>query len=259
MTLLAPSSTFLLRPLLLLAVGLSTLTAAPREWKSTDGTRTFEGELISRDHRQVTIRGSEGRVFILDLTKLHAEDRRWLDQSHPAAPGIDAEPVADDSAVFDTLHFGDDRATVEKKLRASKIVEMAVSETHFGRFGLNGTFRTKHRVGDLHGLLYFDWSASGLMREVSIHTEALQAESYNGRLSATWTEFISLMTTLYGRPLQDAGYAKRQDLEDGSFLASHLWRLEGGGSALLGSAREGNGYMIVVRFTQQTIQPVRVP
>jgi hypothetical protein len=258
MTFRSSFTTGLLQSLTILSLGLLPLSAAPREWQSSDGSRSFKGELISRDHRQVTIRSDEGRVFILDLAKLHAEDRQWLDKNHPAKPA-DADPIPDNSAVFDTLHFGDDRATVERKLRESSSVEMAVSEVHLGRFGLNGTFRTKHRIGGLHGFLYFDWSPSGLMRETSIHTETLQADSYNGRLLTAWKEFITLMTTLYGRPVQDASYPKRQDLEDGSFLASHLWRLEGGGSALLGSAREGNGYMIVVRFTQESLQPVRVP
>ena len=52
---------------------------------------------------------------------------------------------------------------------------------------------------------------------------------------------------------------RQSDLADGLFLASHLWRLEGGGSALLGTACEGNEFMVVVRFTQDAIQPVRVP
>lgn len=214
---------------------------------------------MNRDGRQVTIRSTDGRIFMLDVSKLHADDLAWLDQHHPADPDKSAEPVPEDSAVFDTLNFGDDRNTVLDKLRKSSVVEMAMGELFLGRIGLNGAFRTKRRVGDLHGTLYFEWSPAGLMREVSLHTDELPQSSYAGRLAAAWREFITLMSTLYGQPLQAADYPKSQDLEDGAFLASHLWRLEGGGSALLGSARQGDGYMIVVRFTQQTIHPVRIP
>lgn len=247
------------RTILILMLGLAAAAAAPRAWKSADGSRSFQGNFVSRDGRQVTIRSADGRIFMLDVEKLHADDRSWLDLNHPAGPETNDEPKPDDSAVFDTLNFGDDRETVLEKLKQSTVVEMTMGDAFLGRLGLNGAFRTKHRVGDLHGTLFFEWSPAGLMREVSIHTEALPQDSYSGRLSATWREFITLMTTLYGQPLQAIAFPKSEDLEDGAFLASHLWRLEGGGSALLGSAREGNGYLVVVRFTQQTIEPLRIP
>jgi hypothetical protein len=40
---------------------------------------------------------------------------------------------------------------------------------------------------------------------------------------------------------------------------THLWKLEGQGSAMLGAAREGENYLIVVRFTRKNIQPVPLP
>jgi hypothetical protein len=97
------------------------------------------------------------------------------------------------------------------------------------------------------------------MREVSLQTESLGGTSYGSRLQDSWKQLIELLTNLNGRPLQAADYPKQTDLADGVFLASHLWRLEGGGSALLGTACEGNQFMVVVRFTQDVIQPVRVP
>jgi hypothetical protein len=235
------------------------ISAAPRDWKSADGTRSIQGEFLKRDVRHVTIRRTDGRVFTLEVAKLHPDDLQWLNQSHPIAAGKPAEPVPDETAVFDTLHFGDDRKTVEKKLKASKAVELSMDETFLGRFGLNGTFRTRQKIGGLHCLLYFDWSDGGLMREVSLQTEPLTASSYSGRIQDSWKELIELLTNLNGKPLQDAEFPKQTDLADGLFLASHLWRLEGGGSALLGTSCEGNQYMVVVRFTQDVIEPIRVP
>jgi hypothetical protein len=233
--------------------------AAPRDWKSADGSRTFKGEFLKRDARHVIIRRSDGQVFTLEVAKLHPDDGLWLNQAHPLAGGKPAEPVPDETAVFDTLHFGDDRKTVEAKLKASKAVELSMDETFLGRFGLNGTFRTRQNIGGLHCLLYFDWSEGGRMREVSLQTQALGGAAYGGRLQDCWKQLVELLTNLNGRPLQDADFPKQADLADGVFLASHLWRLEGGGSALLGTACEGTQFMVVVRFTQDAIQPVRVP
>jgi hypothetical protein len=249
----------MIRHLLLSVLWVLPLDAAPRTWKSADGARTFQGELLKRDPRHVTIRRADGQVFTMEATKLHPDDLLWLNQKHPLAGNKPAEPVPDESAVFDTLHFGDDRKTVEEKLKASKAVELSMDETFLGRFGLNGTFRTRQRIGNLHCLLYFDWSEGGRMREVSLQSEPLAGSSYGSRIQESWKQLIELLTTLNGKPLQNADFPKQSDLADGLFLASHLWRLEGGGSALLGTACEGNEFMVVVRFTQDAIQPVRVP
>ncbi|MCX6879827.1 MAG: hypothetical protein NTW21_39385 [Verrucomicrobia bacterium] len=246
---------------LILALGCSLLplAAAPHPWKDPAGTRTIQGEFISRDARHVTIRRTDGLVFTLDLKKVHPDDLKWLDANHPLPATQAAEPSVDNTAVFDALHFGDTRQQVLAKLKASKIVELSIDETYLGRLGLNGTFQTRKDLGGLRCMLFFDWSEGGLMREVSLQTQALPAAAYPTRLKACLDDFAKLLTTLYGPPLQNATYPPLTDLTDGAFLATHLWRLEGGGSALLGSARENEGYMTVVRFTQKEIQPVRVP
>ena len=64
---------------------------------------------------------------------------------------------------------------------------------------------------------------------------------------------------LHGKPLQHADFPPLDDLQDDLFLASHLWRLEGGGSALLGTSMQGGKCLVVVRFTQERINPVTVP
>lgn len=249
----------MLRLLLILACSLLPLAAAPRAWKSQSGDRTFQGSFVSRDAKSVTIRRADGQVFTLAATKLHPDDLKWLDQTHPLSSAKPAEPVADNSAVFDTLHFGDTRAEVLAKLKASKLVEMGMDEVFLARMGLNGTFQTRKEIGGLRCLLYFDWSDAGAMSEFSLQTSPLPAADYPTRVKACWTELIKLLTTLYGAPVQHAGYPLVDQLNDGSFLASHLWKLEGGGSILLGTAREGDTYTAVVRFTQRDLSPVVIP
>lgn len=253
----------MLRPLFFLACSILPLVAVPRAWKDPDSPKTIQGEFVSRDAKQVTIRRTDGRVFSLDLKKLHPEDLQWLAANHPLPglrPGpIPTPPVADNSAVFDTLHFGDSREQVLAKLKESTMVELGVDETFLGRVGLNGSFQTRKEIGGLRCLLYFDWSAAGGLSEFSLQTTPLEAADYPTRINACWVQLIKLLTTLYGTPIQDAGYPAVERLTDGTFLATHLWQLEGGGSVRLGTAREDGKFTAVVRFTQRNFKPANIP
>ena len=232
--------------------------AESRTWKSSDGAQSFTGDYVTHDAKRVTIRRADGRVFTLELAKLHEADKTWL--ATKQVPGRkNAEPLPDPNAVFDTLCFGDPRADVMKKLKESKIVEAGLDETFLGRVGLNGTYRTRKQIGGLHCDLYFDWSAGGNLTEVSLQTQGVDRSSYAGRLKENWAQLAELLTMLHGKPLQNADFPPLDDLQDDLFLASHLWRLEGGGSALLGTSMQGGKCLVVVRFTQERINPVTVP
>jgi len=244
----------------LLALMLSTLAtpllAESRTWKNKEGTGSFNGTYIGHDARHVTIRRQDGQLFTLNIDKLHDTDQAWLSTKN--LPEEEEAPI-NPNAIFDTLCFGDNRRDVETKLKASKIVETALDETFFGRFGLNGTFRTKQQIGGLHCELYFNWTKAGNLEEISLQTQGLGSESYGSRLQDNWSELSELLTTLHGKPLQAGNYPDRLELQNDLFLASHIWRLDGGGSALLGTSMQANKYLIVVRFTTASIEPVRVP
>ncbi len=247
-----------MRPLLLLLALTSLVPAAPRPWKDPDGSRSIQGEFVTRTADQVTIRRTDGKVFTLALEKLHPDDRKWLDANHPqtAATAANKPPA---NAVFDCLCFGDTRQQVTAKLKESKFVELTADETYLGRLGLNGVFRTRKDVGGLPCMLYFDWTNEGHLKELSLQTHPLAESAYGSRIKNCWTELAKLLTSLYGKPLQAAAYPDAAQLSEGAFLASHLWRWEGGGSILLGTAREADGYTTVVRFTQKEMAPVPLP
>jgi hypothetical protein len=246
------------RTLIIFCLSISFACAETRAWRSQDGTRTFRGDFVSREGDQVTIRREDGKEYTFALSKLHEDDVKWLDKTHPI-PGSKLEYTPDGTEVFDNLKFGDNKETVLLKLRHSEIVEGGVADVHLARTGLNGIFRLKHPLGGLKGTLFFDWTKADLLRELSIHSEALEETDYDTKLSDAWKEMADLLTTLYGRPLQAAAYPASKELEDGGFLASHLWRLPAGGSVLLGTGREGNGYLVIARFTRTNQMPVRTP
>lgn len=237
------------------AAATSSAFAELRAWKSADGVRSVQGEFVKRDASSVSIRTDKGQSVTIQLSQLHPDEREWLDLHHSrGAPA----PAPDASAVFDTLTFSDTRESALAKLKASKIVKMTTNEAFIGRSGLNGIFSTRQKIGDLSASLYFDWSPAGTLKELSLQTEAVSKEEYKTRIEPSWKAFIELLSMLYGQPQQKGLLPQLQTLSAGSFFPSHLWLLEGDGSALLGTARDGQGYQLVVRFTQKKVQPVQL-
>ncbi len=240
----------------LLIASASNLLAAPRAWKSADGQRSTEGELVSRDATSITIlRTKDLKQLTIQLEQLDPNDRTWINANHPLA----AAKAPTESAAFDTLAFGDSREAALTKLKASKFVEMTTDATFVGRSGMNGIFRTRRKIGTLNATLYFDWTETGMLKEITLQTDLLPADAYKSELEPSWKELVELLGTLHGKPVQKGPFPQLESLADGSFSPSHLWRLDRRGSALLGTARDGAKYQIVVRFTQKEIQPVEIP
>ena len=171
-------------------------------------------------------------------------------------PALVAAPI---SGVFDTLKFGDDRETVLTKLKASKVVELMTDETFIGRSGLNGVFRCRKKVGSLGASLYFDWTASGKLKEINLQTESVSEADYETVVRQSWRDLIDLLGELNGEPAVKGSMPSRSSLRDGVFSPSHLWRLDAGGGILLGTAQDGNRFQVVVRFTSQSVQPLAIP
>jgi hypothetical protein len=245
--------------LILAIASASALSTEARPWKSADGVRSIQGEFVKRDANSVTIRTDAGKELTIELTKLHSDDTQWLDLNHSLNPSAPTAPPQDPTTFFDNLTFRDTRESTLTKLKASKIVEMTTDETFIGRSGLNGVFKTRRKIGGLDGFLYFDWTDAGKLKELTLQTETRPETAYKTELEPSWKEMIELLSTLYGKPLQKGPLPQVNTLADGSFAPSHLWRIEGGGSALLGTAREGNKYQLVVRFTEKKVGVVEIP
>lgn len=225
-----------------------------RTWKSVDATKSFEGEFVKRELNSITIRKA-GEEVTIDINKLHDDDKKWIELNHPIA----ADPEVDPNAVFDTLTFADNRETALQKLKESKVVEMTVDETFIGRSGLNGIFRTRKKIGKVTASLYFDWTEAGNLKELTLQTDKIPADSYESDFGPSWSALIKLMSTIYGKASTEGPMPSMHSIPDGSFMPSHLWKLNNGCSALLGTAREGKQYQLVVRFTEKKIEAVEIP
>ena len=231
------------------------LQAAPRPWKSVDGERSIQGEFVKRDDAGVTIRRSDGKEVAIPFKMLHSDDLTWLNVNHPV-PGNEAP---DPSAVFDQIAFGDTRQEVLAKLKASKFVESTIDDIFRGRTGLNGVYRTRKKIGGMDTLLFFDWTDGNQLKEILLQTATFPASASDGQLIPCWKELIELLTTLNGKPIHANDKFEIANIEEGSMSGTHIWKLAGKGSAVLGPAREGDKYQVVVRFTQEDIKPVIIP
>lgn len=155
--------------------------------------------------------------------------------------------------MFDTLNFGDNRSTVAQKLAASKMLESTVDSTFQGRTGLNGVYRTRNKIGGLHCFLFFDWTPSNTLKEITLRTEHKPDSLYYTELKACWEELKHLISPIHGRPIHTSGLPLQHRLEEGQILGSHLWRIDNGGTVLLGTGREGDQFQVVVRFTTDNL------
>lgn len=254
--------------LLFFFLSLTSMHAESRKWRSKDGTKFIVAELVKHDTLTVTVKRVDGKIFTLGKNDLHSDDVDFLKKVPMSAsspsPGnssparATSRPQADDQAVFDTLKLGDSHQTVMTKIKASKLLELTVDEMYLGRFGLNGSYRTKQTIGGLKCLLYFDWDENGQLKELSLQTQPQPQSAYPSLLKDTWKELVRLMTTLHGKPLQDVHYPDASILPMNASLSTHLWRLSSGGSALLGTSRTSEGYMVSIRFTSESIEPHKI-
>jgi len=246
-----------LRTLVTTTAGLMLIvTADARTWKNHSG-KSFEADYISNDGKSVTLRRKK-HIITFDISKLHQEDQQWIKKNHPADPDAPKDVAPPKGAAFDSLEFGDSKTEVIKKLRKSKLVDGDIVEAMIARVGMNGIYRTKREIGGLKCKLYFEWTNGDLLREVSLRTKALDEDDYDAQLKGNWTEWVNLLTMLYGKPVQDGDYPLIDDLYDGLMLGSHIWYTEENHSIILGTGQDGNRYSAVVRITSERITPNRI-
>lgn len=242
-------------PFILIASSL-TVAAEFRTWWNPDKTKSFEAEYVSSKENRVTVRLKTFKSITLDIDKLHIDDQLWIKQhasaknSKTATAGGKGVKQIDPNAIYDTLVWGDNRESVTKKLFASKLVTTNVAATHIGRTGLNNIFTTRDKIAGLTCSLTFNWSPNGDLIEITLQSEDKGAQDYSTDIQNCWKEFEQLLTYVYGKPKQSSDMPKTSELKEDQMLASHVWRLDQGGSILLGTSRMNGSYQAVVRFTK---------
>jgi hypothetical protein len=139
------------------------------------------------------------------------------------------------------------------------MVETNLNSTFFGRTGINGIYRTVQPIGGLHCYLFFDWDEADLLKEISLRTEDKTLAQYESVLKPCWQALTELIVPIYGKPLQTTNMPAASSLSNEQMLASHLWRIDQGGTVMLGASRVGDAYQVSVLFTKDKIEPQPIP
>jgi hypothetical protein len=204
----------------------------------------------------VLLRLKSFKNITVDINKLHVDDQLWIkqiksDTSKAAATSNNKIKEVNDNAVFDTLVFGDKRAEVTRKLFESKLVSTKMSQVHIGRTGLNNIFTTREKIAGLTFSLNFNWSASDELIEVSLQSENISSQDYSTQVKSCYEELEKILISIYGKPKESTDMPGINELKDYQMLSSHVWRLDQGGSILLGTSKIDGKYQAVVRFTKE--------
>ncbi len=236
-----------------LVVG-SRLAAESRSWRSANGNRSFRADFVSSDGTSVVLRRLDRKTVTVALKNLHTRDRDWvreqLNKNEAKAHG------GLKGGCFDTLAYGDNRRTVEKKLKASLVASKSLDDRLTGRTGLNGIYQTS--IADEPYELFFHWTGKDELQEVTLRSRAVTQTDYGKTLRKTWTSLISLLKKHHGNPVQTTGYPPQEELQEGNLLGSHLWHTPDKHSILLCTGREGADYLVAIRFRVELIPPNRL-
>ncbi|MGA0845040.1 MAG: hypothetical protein ACO3RV_00740 [Luteolibacter sp.] len=246
-----------------LHIALQVVATAQQEfrlWRSADGLRSIEARFVERTADSVTVLRRDDREVTIPLAEVHRSDVAWLNSTHPIAKHS-SDPNAErpeKHPVLDTLLFGDKRDVVKMKLLASEQFQSGLPETMLGRTGLNGVFRSREDAA-FPVTLDFAWDESGGMSEITLRSAPLSDEPIPARLQPCLDHWIRELKKRHGALLQANPTSDLRSLAADSMSASHVWRLPGGGSVLLGAARDAESYQIAIRYTAEKIEPTFVP
>ena len=116
--------------------------------------------------------------------------------------------------------------------------------------------RDGRHKGDRGVMLCLD-EKDGSLAEISLQTDSLSSISYDDTIKDTWSQLIELLTALHGNPVQSAPYPASNQILPDTIIGSHIWKLEKGGTAMLGISRSEQKFLVVVRFSKKTIDELQ--
>lgn len=187
-------------------------------WRSADGTRTMEAELVSLNGDVVTMRDKLGKELVFTLDKLAGPDQARVKKE---ADSLRAKPASFAKLeVFDGFHLGAGIDETAAAARRAPGVGGGLPKELLGRTGLNGVYSLK--AGGVDWSLYFGFDATESLTEVSLHGPEVAAESPGG-LRAHAEAIRPMLTALAGEPLHRQPPPPVETIAEGSAYFSESW------------------------------------
>lgn len=157
------------------------------------------------------------------------------------------------AGVYGDLEFGDDRETVTRKLRNSALVAQTIDNTFIGRTGLNGIFKCKAKLAGLTCHLFFNWDENGGLNEITLRSDGLSLDQYDGELARASNEAESLFSKAYAAPIQKTPFPPKEAFQQHKLLVTHVWRQVENTSILMGPGIDKGKCFLFIRFTNERI------
>ncbi|MEM7143719.1 MAG: cation transporter [Verrucomicrobiota bacterium] len=121
----------------ILALAAGSLHAETRTWTDAESGKTIDGELISIDGEQATLKRSDGKTFTVDISRFIEADQVYIKENGiPAEPSEDSEESAamdgtENDVTLTGLHLccGGCEKGIDKALAEMEDIEYAVSRS----------------------------------------------------------------------------------------------------------------------------------
>lgn len=147
------------------------------------------------------------------------------------------------------VEFGDNRNEVEKKLKASPLVDAKSQSSMFARTGLNGAFKTTRTLDGLQYAIYYDWKDGDTLKSLNLHSTHIPTTEYPSKLKASWSYLINFLSSRHGQASNAGTYPNKNLVAMDNMYFTHEWKTDTG-YLYMGPGLEKNGYKLVMTFTK---------
>lgn len=228
----------ILKSILLLIFAITSAHAEIRIWRSSDGSKNFQGEFVKQTADQVTIRNQAGKELNFPAAKLHADDLIWIsDQLRKAAA---------EAGVFGGIRFGETEAKLHERLKTNPHIVMPkrgeISDQLVGA-------KTKLKLGEETASVSFGWALHKNIKNLSsfnITCKPQTASSYDGPLKSSLDDMAALLISIHGKPTTTAPYPARGTLKENVLSPSNSWTFPDGSTLEAGVALCQDGHYVAV-------------
>lgn len=156
------------------------------------------------------------------------------------------------SNLIGDVNYGETRDTVFKKLSNSPLLTSDLDASFISRTGLDGVYTTTRDLAGLKFSLYFGWSKSGNLSEITYRSKPIRASEYDQQVKTSWQYTVNLLSEIYGRASNAGEYPKENLISKGQIQYSHEWKTNKG-FIYLGVGKEVTDYSINITFSRVSL------
>jgi hypothetical protein len=227
---------------LFLSLGHPLAAQTSRIWKSADGERTLEGEFLTLEEGQITLKLKDGKTTTFSIAKLSEEDRKFA-QAENGKPKTELRDLLGaPSQAFDNIRFGMTRDAYETALSKSDHTQ-SVGGTEiefFGQTVVLGDFLARIDGRSYQFRPHFENEILTDLRLEGTPVESAPESAIRARLG----EMRTLVGVAFGDPAERFEFPDLPNLPENAFGITESWNLPGGRKLYLAVSRAEKGKLL---------------